>query len=200
MEEAWFRMFFMGGLGSTSEWVGVITFLAIGVVYLIAPALGYRVDRRSMLLVALYLLVFQMGVGLMEFLVQFGETMGSAPQMSRPGPEPLWALMVGMRILRMLFLVGGMLFFTIGLQSLRFQGGGSRPRSARTGLDEPVEAMASDEEMASRELARSQQLITQDRREEAIDLLEQLLRHYPTSRAAITARVTLRRLRTDEEP
>jgi hypothetical protein len=198
VEEMFRFMFFGGSFGSALDWVSVFSFFVIGVVYLVVPVIGYRTDRRGLLIVSLYLLIAYAGLTLLQTLILYVETAGSS---SHPGRRDLGeSIFLPLLLLKMTLFVVSMLLFVLGLQSLRLGSNrGPTGRSARLMRDAEMDEMdETDEDRATRDLGRAQMLIDQGRRPEAAEALEQLLRDFPSSRAAITARVTLRRLRSSE--
>ena len=103
--------------------------------------------------------------------------------------ESVNTIMFAFMMLKMVVYIAALLIFVVGLQSLRL---GTRPASTRPSrrprdVDDESESGASDPEEATRKLALAQQLIDQDRRDDAIEALEELLNDYPSTNAAITA-------------
>jgi hypothetical protein len=57
--------------GGTIDFVAVLLFIAIGIVYFLTPVVGYRADRRGGMTMALWLLVAFGGVAFIELVVNF---------------------------------------------------------------------------------------------------------------------------------
>jgi hypothetical protein len=117
------QMDFLRFLGTTPgagvDWVVVLLFIAIAIVYFLAPVLGYRAGR-SALAGALYLLVGYAGVSLGKLFLDFTQVNDRSSQLRAEG-NPQEAIQVLFLFLMVkMFLFGmAMLLFVIGLQSLR---------------------------------------------------------------------------------
>ena len=109
------------GWGSVLIWSPLLTVLAllvIGLVYFLAPALGYTSTRRGLVLAALWFLVARLGLGLFNFALLLEAGFG--------GTTPWGAASGTFRSLGLLFalleyglLVLSMALFVVGLASLR---------------------------------------------------------------------------------
>src|SRR5438128_6860880 len=69
MDEMMTLRLFGGMFGGAIDWAAVLLFLGVGVVYFLAPVLGYHPDRRGTLAGSLYVLVGYAGLSVIQLLM-----------------------------------------------------------------------------------------------------------------------------------
>jgi hypothetical protein len=130
-EFTWMRL--VGGMASGGiEWMAVLLFVAVAVLYFLAPVLGYRADRRGALGASLYLLVGYAGLALMQLFVQYLQVLDKpTPGLGRGSGESGVHILFAFAILKLLVFIIAMAMAAVGLQSLRFHTGGLHTGSFR---------------------------------------------------------------------
>jgi predicted membrane channel-forming protein YqfA (hemolysin III family) len=114
------------------EWVAIFLFVAIAVLYCLAPALGYRPERRGALAASLYLLVGYGAVTLVQFLLMYLQLL------SRSSGDATGHMFFLFQMLKVLLFLVAMILFAVGLQALRYRGS-SPPEDWRGGPSDRVE-------------------------------------------------------------
>lgn len=115
-----FRMLGAGSLFGGIDWVAVLAFLVIAVVYWLTPILGCRFHRPGNVAASLYLLIGYAGVSLLQFIVQFFQLLERSGR-GMGGGEGSLHLFFGFSFLKTLLFVIALIMFVIGLQSLRIR-------------------------------------------------------------------------------
>lgn len=122
MEEMMMLRLFGGSFGSGIDWVAVLAFLVIAVVYWLTPILGCRFHRAGAIAASLYLLIGYAGVSLLQFIVQFFQILDrSGGRMGMGRDEASLHLFFGFAFLKTLLFVIALVMFVLGLQSLRIR-------------------------------------------------------------------------------
>jgi hypothetical protein len=121
-EFAFLRLF--GGLSGGVDLAAIVAFIAFGIVYFLAPVVGYRTDRRGALAAALYLLVTYAAVGVIQLFVQYILLVDTGAP--RPGGRDGFHFMFIFAIVKLVIFAVAMAMFAAGLQNLRLRS--SAPR------------------------------------------------------------------------
>jgi hypothetical protein len=109
-----------GGLmGGVIDWAAVLLFIAIAVLYYLAPVLGYRPDRRGALAVALFLLVGYAALSVIQQFVFYMKFVDPRPQSRPQDPMAEMHQHFLFAMLKLGSFVLAMLVFVLGLLSLR---------------------------------------------------------------------------------
>jgi hypothetical protein len=116
-EMMWLRMFMGGGIGAGIDLSAVLAFIAFSVIYVLVPVLGYRPERPSGMISALYLLIGYGGLSLVQMLVQWVQMFDRPGGFGR-GDGTLHLVLVFSALKMALFLLA-MVMFAAGLRSLR---------------------------------------------------------------------------------
>lgn len=114
------RMMGAGGLFGGIDWIAVLAFLVIAVVYWLTPILGCRFHKPGNIAASMYLLIGYAGVSLLQFVVQFFQLLDRSGR-GMGGGEGGLHLFFGFSFLKTLLFVIALLMFVIGLQSLRIR-------------------------------------------------------------------------------
>jgi len=117
------------GFGSGIDLTALIAFLGFAIVYFLAPVVGYQPYRPPGLTLALYALIFYVGIALLQLLVQAVFLMGGVrPGGGRPpgmagmlGNEFGPYLLLVFAIVKVVLFLIAMIAFVSGLRGLRFQ-------------------------------------------------------------------------------
>jgi hypothetical protein len=107
------------GTGATLEWFAVFCFVAFGVVYFLAPVLGYQRAGRTMLLAALCGLVGYGLLVLLQLLIQYIIFLDGS---SGSGKAVIHLTYI-FGILKLVVFLASQGAFVVGLQGLRREGG-----------------------------------------------------------------------------
>jgi hypothetical protein len=117
MEEmAWLRL--SGGLFGSVDWTVVFAFIAIAVIYVILPVLGYPPERRGLIIASLYLLIGYAGLSLLQFGILYLQMLNRGGRGG--GDAAAQSIVFAFSVLKMLAFLVAMILFVVGLQSLRF--------------------------------------------------------------------------------
>ncbi len=120
------------GFGSAFDVIALVIFIAVAVVYVLAPVIGYESRRRSAIVFALYALLGIAGVGLAQMFLQWlliaevirePDAFKNAPrpfQVEGPGRLSI-LLLVSFAMMKMFLLFAGLFSFVVGLQQLRMR-------------------------------------------------------------------------------
>ena len=127
MDDLMLRM--SGGFSGSFDLTAFIAFIAYGVVYFLAPVLGYDGYRRSAMAMAMYLMVGYGGASLIQLLVQWAQMLDR----DGPGAFGLVRIMIGFAVLKLILFLASMVAFIAGLQALRLR----RPRSDAEHIYDP---------------------------------------------------------------
>jgi hypothetical protein len=92
-----------------------LAFIAISIIYLVAPAIGHDFKRPGMIVASLYLLIAQMSVSLIHLLWQYLHALDLKFARDRSVIHSLF----GFGLARMLLFVIAMAVFVAGLRSLQ---------------------------------------------------------------------------------
>jgi hypothetical protein len=117
-------MVFSGsGFLSGVDWVTLVALLAVGLLYFLAPVLGYRPGQRGLLLASLWVLIGKMGMGVLKVCIVALEILDRPGKITAPAggsgskaPETLFILM---SVFESGLFVLGIVLFVIGLTALR---------------------------------------------------------------------------------
>ena len=128
-EVIWLRLSF-SGFGSGFDWIAVVAFIAFGIVYVIAPVIGYESGRRGSLVIAMYALIGYAAVTLLQMMMQWLQIIeivrpgdfgrGVGPLGEGPGQLDL-KLMFTFNVMRMVLFVLAMIAFMLGVRFLRLR-------------------------------------------------------------------------------
>lgn len=132
------------GIGSSPgiDITALIAFLAIAIVYFLAPVIGYRFQRPASMAMALYLLVVHFGFSVIQMVLQWLQFLGGpvgrgggifgGPGFGGGGGDPtFFHITFLISILKTMVFLVAILSFVIGLQSLRLRPYQSESESAR---------------------------------------------------------------------
>ena len=130
----------MDGMLFQSEWFGgtfwsplltMLALLMIGLLYFLAPVLGYTTYNRGLLIGSMWTLLAKMALTIFKMGLYFLEASGGAPPMGRPplNGGMFWLLFP---MLESALFIMAMALFVIGLTSLRRNPDGTRPPSHRS--------------------------------------------------------------------
>jgi hypothetical protein len=120
------------GFGSPFDVIALVVFIAMAVIYVLAPVFGYQSRRRSAMAFALYALLGIAGVGLAQMFLQWlliaeviqePDAFKNAPRpfnIEGPGRLSL-LLLLSFAMMKMLLLFAALLSFVVGLQQLRLR-------------------------------------------------------------------------------
>jgi len=101
-------------IGSTLDFVVVFSFIAYGIVYFLAPALGYPAERRGILLLSLYALLAYGVLVLLQLIIAYilylSESTGSRGAIN---------ISYLLAILKLILFLASQAAFVFGLQSLK---------------------------------------------------------------------------------
>jgi len=118
-----------GGFGSGIDISALIAFLGFGIVYFLAPVVGYQPYRPGGLTLALYALIFYVGVALLQLVLQWvflmsgmggGRPGGMGGAMFGGNEFGVYIMMLFAVVKLVLFLIA-MTAFVSGLRGLRLQ-------------------------------------------------------------------------------
>jgi hypothetical protein len=122
------------GAGGGADWVVIFLFVAAGVLFFLAPVLGYRSDRRGGLATSMYLLVAYTGVSLIQLFVQYIQMLDrDGGGGGRDGGFHLFFIFA---IVKMLLFLIAMGMFVGGLQGLRPRHWTEGPAASRPPAEE----------------------------------------------------------------
>jgi hypothetical protein len=116
MEEFMFRGF--TGLPGGLDWAAILLFVAVAVLYFLAPVLGYRADRRAPLAASLYVLVGYAGLSFIQVVLQYTQILDRTGR-GGPQPESIVHVFFIFAILKAALFVVAMIACAMGLQALR---------------------------------------------------------------------------------
>jgi hypothetical protein len=105
---------FAGGI----DYIAVFLFVAIAVLYFLAPVLGYRPERRGTLAASLYLLVGYAGASLIQMLIVYLQVLSRSSRGDATGH-----IFFLFAILKLILFIVAMILFAVGLQALRPRAG-----------------------------------------------------------------------------
>jgi hypothetical protein len=106
------------GLFGAFDLVAMLAFVAFATVYVAAPALGYRADRRGLVGASLYILIGYGCLSVLQMGMLFVLTMDRPS--SRSG-ETMAVIFFGFTVLKMMAFLLATLLFVIGIQMLRLR-------------------------------------------------------------------------------
>lgn len=121
LESIVMRSFAWGGGGIFGiDWVTLLALFAVGLVYFLAPVLGYRTSRRGQLIASLWLLIAKMGLSMLRACVLAVEILDRSLT-SGPFKSTLEAIFLLAYALETGLFVLAMVLFVIGLTSMRHE-------------------------------------------------------------------------------
>jgi hypothetical protein len=137
MDSVLLRSMVFSGSGFLSgiDWVTLVALLAIGLLYFLAPVLGYRPGQRGLLLASLWVLLGKMAMGVLKLCILALEILDRPGKVTSTGqtassvskaPETLFILM---SVFEAGLFVLGIALFVIGLTTLRREMDLPRPLS-----------------------------------------------------------------------
>jgi hypothetical protein len=119
-------MVFSGsGFLSGIDWLTLLALFAVGLLYFLAPVLGYRTGQRGLLLAALWVFVGKMAVGVLRAaivaleMLDRGKIVGGPGSSSSGGPKTSETLFILMSVFESGLFLLGLVLFVIGLTALR---------------------------------------------------------------------------------
>jgi hypothetical protein len=116
--------------GSGFDLIALIVFIAVAVIYMLVPVLGYESLRRGGMVLALYALVGFAVVTLIQMLLQWAlmaeivqpEFFGRGPRPLQDGPGQMSILLLfSFATMKMFLFVAALICFVVGLQRLRLR-------------------------------------------------------------------------------
>lgn len=105
----------LGGLGGM-DWVSLIALFVIALIYFLAPAAGYTVTSRGLLLASVWLLVVRVAVAVLRVAVLFINGLENKP-LARTTENPTFFLLLS--LIESTLLLLALILFATGLTSLR---------------------------------------------------------------------------------
>jgi|SRR5262245_22453769 len=119
--EFMFSGLFGGLFGGAIDTAAMLLFVCVGVLFFLAPVLGYRSDRRGALAASMYLLVTYAAVALIQMFIMYLQVFDRT---SRSGVDPdrsTGHIFFIFAIIKLLLFVISMAMFIGGLQGLRMR-------------------------------------------------------------------------------
>lgn len=109
-----------GGIFGGIDWLSLLALFAVGLVYFLAPVLGYRTSRRGQLIASLWLLIAKMGLSVLRASL-ISVQMLDRSLMSGPSKNTLEALFFLAYSFETGLFVLAMVLFVLGLTSMRHE-------------------------------------------------------------------------------
>jgi hypothetical protein len=134
------RMVMMQNMGFQSEWfefsfwsplLTMLALLVVGLLYFLAPVLGYTTYNRGLLLGSMWTLLAKMALTMFKMGIFFLEAAGNPSPMGGTSPNPNLVGLLFPMLESALFMVA-MALFVIGLTALRRDPEGMRPPAHRS--------------------------------------------------------------------
>ncbi len=117
-DSLYFRLFAGGFGGGSAEWVAVLAFFTIAIVYLVVPCTGYRLKRPGAIIASLYLLIAHVSLSLVILVWQYLQVLDL-----RTFRDKTNSTLFAIASLKLVLFLLAMLFFVAGLRSLEHAAG-----------------------------------------------------------------------------
>ena len=119
-ELMWLRLF-GGGVGSGVDVAIVVAFVAFAVLYFLVPVVGYQQERPAGLLASLYFLTADVGVMVIQTMVQWMQVLSGPGAGNWMQGETGTHVMFTFAFLKVALFLVAMITLTSGLRSLRLE-------------------------------------------------------------------------------